>query len=1000
MITQTKFKKSTFVLVSLIILILTINNALALDIVNPQVPSEILAGNIANLAFETDVAVNSQNIYLDNNLLSNSNSYDLLTNTSNIGIHTIKFQATNNTSNETVEKEYLMTITGYPPEFTINEPSKTDYNYSDLTIEIESSEAELCYYIYENNTHTLTKNNNLFTDTITTTEGVSTLTIKCTANYATNQEDMILHIDTTEPQIISKTPTGNLNSNAVTLSVETDEIATCKYSSEDLNYEEMTLLGEENSVSHTKSLSINDGDHTYYFLCKDIYGNLMSASEQISFNIESVPTASINLEGDDIKKAGTYKIVLTTSEKLSEVPKLTYKFQEEGKTKSVSLVNENEDYESFEGYLIISEEQGEDIGEFIFSGKDENNNIGTEITQGKLFRIDTTKPQRVTSLKSKLTEEKNIVLDWFFEGEENINYYVYRSSNSGVGLTDYYKGTKEKTFVDNDVEEGASYFYKVAAVDNAGNIGELSEETQITIRNDKPSVNPSVLLTIEDMQKTITSKLFDIKGYTKQFNSEKDLLKNTVLNELGILEQLNKANLELKTIESNLEDLKQSQKSADELSIELETYATKIEKLNSEIIIDLEIDSSVEYQEIVEQSELTSIANEFFKSNPVNDKEKDVAKANALLDKTNINVKLIKATIEDSLNNKKEVLLVIKKYNSQEPLRNIFLVEKLSDEFALKSKEIIFKKNPLIINNGLVQYSFSNFQDEELSYYLFTDKSLNEVKNSKSVLFNKNNEIINIDSADPKEEGNLITANVLGADFLKNLGANSLFIIIGVIIIAGLLAYYFKMDSELESKIPNHTIINNNPNSNENNSLAIGLANLINQGLNNNNLNNNNNNPINNINNTNNTNNKIIEKRPNTILVKRLKEDSFNELIILAKQAVEQHKLFDATHYYKKACKTFEEEKFASKNIREAASRELYNIYHQLLMIKNINESHEAINDDDHEKLEWHMNNMKRISHRIDKNSSLAERASNHYEYFYNQLNKIKSENLGVHFEQ
>ncbi len=95
--------------------------------------------------------------------------------------------------------------------------------------------------------------------------------------------------DTTPPVITNAKPTGTISDNKPTLSVTTDEDATCKYCETDSSY---TSLCKSFSTTGTKTHSVavgplNDESYTYYVRCKDKAGNVNTASTKIQFTVEA-----------------------------------------------------------------------------------------------------------------------------------------------------------------------------------------------------------------------------------------------------------------------------------------------------------------------------------------------------------------------------------------------------------------------------------------------------------------------------------------------------------------------------------------------------------------------------------------------------------------------------------------------------------------------------------------------------------------------------------------
>ncbi len=102
--------------------------------------------------------------------------------------------------------------------------------------------------------------------------------------------------DGTSPVISNGSPTGTLNAGttSTTLSVQTNENATCRYSTTSgVDFDNMTqALGEAGTTSHSVTLSgLSDGaSYMYYVRCEDPDGNENPADYQISFSVADPAT--------------------------------------------------------------------------------------------------------------------------------------------------------------------------------------------------------------------------------------------------------------------------------------------------------------------------------------------------------------------------------------------------------------------------------------------------------------------------------------------------------------------------------------------------------------------------------------------------------------------------------------------------------------------------------------------------------------------------------------
>lgn len=92
--------------------------------------------------------------------------------------------------------------------------------------------------------------------------------------------------DTTPPIVIDTSPSGIVRVNNPTLSVTTNEAATCRYDNIDRAYSSMVNSMNGTGLSHTAQLSgLSNGVYNYYVRCIDRFNNVMTSSATISFTV-------------------------------------------------------------------------------------------------------------------------------------------------------------------------------------------------------------------------------------------------------------------------------------------------------------------------------------------------------------------------------------------------------------------------------------------------------------------------------------------------------------------------------------------------------------------------------------------------------------------------------------------------------------------------------------------------------------------------------------------
>jgi fibronectin type 3 domain-containing protein len=125
-----------------------------------------------------------------------------------------------------------------------------------------------------------------------------------------------------------------------------------------------------------------------------------------------------------------------------------------------------------------------------------NNNQDVAGTMSSLPGGDTTPPSQVTGLSVTPVSSTQLDLAWTANTEPDLNHYnVYRGTTAGFTVT---PGTTVPTFtpITNSISNtglspSTTYYYRVAAVDNSGNIGSLSSEQFGTTSSGTDTTPPS-----------------------------------------------------------------------------------------------------------------------------------------------------------------------------------------------------------------------------------------------------------------------------------------------------------------------------------------------------------------------------------------------------------------------------------------------------------------------------------------------------------------------------
>jgi len=107
---------------------------------------------------------------------------------------------------------------------------------------------------------------------------------------------------------------------------------------------------------------------------------------------------------------------------------------------------------------------------------------------------DTTPPAQVTGLTVSVQSSTQLKLTWNSNSETDFNHYnIYRGTSSGFivnpGVTQPVGTSNANSYYNTGLSPSTKYYYKVAAVDNSGNIGARSSEKSATT---SASQNPNL----------------------------------------------------------------------------------------------------------------------------------------------------------------------------------------------------------------------------------------------------------------------------------------------------------------------------------------------------------------------------------------------------------------------------------------------------------------------------------------------------------------------------
>jgi len=215
-----------------------------------------------------------------------------------------------NATNETNETlSWNVYVDGVAPTVTILKPAAVMYNnsktYINYSVSDTSSGVDSCWYSINGTlygggggvNHTNISLSSCSNTSIYLGSGQYSLNIYSNDTLGnTGYSNVLFSVnDTTSPNITNSSPSGTLSyTTSVTLSVLTDENATCRYNTTDVDYGLMngTLSGTvvNDTVSHTATYSANVGVNTLFVRCRDMSNNTNNESASIMFTVSNPPS--------------------------------------------------------------------------------------------------------------------------------------------------------------------------------------------------------------------------------------------------------------------------------------------------------------------------------------------------------------------------------------------------------------------------------------------------------------------------------------------------------------------------------------------------------------------------------------------------------------------------------------------------------------------------------------------------------------------------------------
>jgi len=420
--------------------------------------------------------------------------------------------------------------------------------------------------------------------------------------------------------------------------VSTDRDATCKYDTEKgVSYGNMDGSFDLTSGKlHEKTFTdLGDGVYKYYIRCKD---NLTEGAEmEVTIRVNSLVNAHIVLGEDEPLRDGRYELTLITSKIVSQAPSLTASF--DGVVYEPLPLTGSE--KSWKGYLIVPKSFGEGVVSFKFRANDLEGREGNEIISGGAYLVDTIKPRTISSI-SATGYKGEIKLEWYLDEADVEEYKIYRSTSQNLGATDFYMTAADSPFHDTAVDDGETYYYRVAGVDKAGNEADLSMEVYATalLSNGTSStgLEPKLVGKVDNFIKELDLTISEIDSIRSSV-SLKEGKEKELFDELGLVKEIEGANAELGLLRKDVEKYKLQDLSEEELDKKISSSEVKLNIVKKKVPESLVVLGEESSEEKIESQEIGEAILEINPDVSQKTKDRSVKESLRIIDSSGLSVK-------------------------------------------------------------------------------------------------------------------------------------------------------------------------------------------------------------------------------------------------------------------------------------------------------------------------------------------------------------------------
>ncbi len=688
-----------------------------------------------------------------------------------------------------------------PPSISIVSPSYNITSNQDIKIiAIISSNSTLenCTYKIDLNETNFNCSSDyfVFNKTVTLGEGTHTLEICAYDNANTSLcKSKSFEIDITPPTILMISPENGtiIKSKNVKLEVVTNEKSTC-YAKRNSN--EIKLSSLDKLLHSTILTSLQEGQYTYSIRCEDLAHNTKQSSTTFIVNLP--PITSLNIEGNVpfedgtyLFKQGTYKLVITSNEPLSEA-NLYYIFNDEVAKHTISLVPSNNN-KWWEGYFVVGPSQNLKAGIFTYTIKDYDGNIA-EITSNN-FIIDTQAPEAPDGINYNYNNETLTITCHHPHPEDVAHYRVYKKDSKDVDYSNFITEVDNCTYTE-EIEEGKTYYYRISAVDKAGNEGPLSKEIKVFIPKKQiiEKFDPVTEEKINETKRQANVLLLDIENAITELEAKQGDEKE-IINTLGILATLRGIKNKLNNVKSRIEDLSPSMDSKD-IDEVLSSINNQLDAYKKATPISIEIFSKKTWTQNNNEGTSNLLFQKYYEKYGKGNENYGLYLQNikALMDSISIEATAFKVRLIYESGDEK-VFVVIRKHISYNDINNIKqIIEYIPKSIASNVNKITFEIQPRVIEEDpIVMWDISKLGEREITYYVETD-NLEEFQNSFTLL-------VPVVEQQQVSELTGFAVAPLSISNIKEFLLSNLIIIVLAISVLGIGAYYIYLKNTYEEDL-------------------------------------------------------------------------------------------------------------------------------------------------------------------------------------------------------